>query len=124
VDPAPSDPASRDRSVPRGRAALVDHWHETTPRQLRRSEDLPLYDPPLVELRSEVEGDSVRVRLTSSEANVTLRWQSQGAVTGAGREVVWQPASPEDALTVAVRGAGGLVIASVRASELPLTESG
>jgi hypothetical protein len=114
VDPAPSGATER-----RG---LVEHWHETTPRRLVRSEDLALFDPPLVRLRSHRAGSSVRVAVAGGEPGMTLRWQAEGTISGEGREVLWQPASAEDALTVAVRGAGGITFATLRARDLPLFE--
>jgi radical SAM superfamily enzyme YgiQ (UPF0313 family) len=121
VDPAPSDQTAPDASTRRG---LVEHWHETTPRRLVRSEDLPLFDPPFVRLESEPAQGSVRVAVAGGEPGMTLRWQAEGTISDAissdSREVFWQPASADDALTVAVRGAGGISFATLRARDLPL----
>ena len=60
----------------------------------------------------------MRVTVTGGEPGMTLRWESQGSVAGVGPEVLWPPASEEDALTLAVRGRGGLAFASLRARDL------
>jgi anaerobic magnesium-protoporphyrin IX monomethyl ester cyclase len=110
VDPAP--PGAGER---RG---LVEHWHETTPRRLVRSEDLPLFDPPLVRLESHPTGSSIRVAVAGGEPEMTLRWQAEGSISGEDRQVIWEPASAEDALTVVVRGSGGITFATLRARDL------
>jgi hypothetical protein len=119
VDCAPTamDPASAERA---SSGALVGYWRNTTTRGVRRSGDLPLFDPPAVKLESRVEGDAVHVTLSSSEESLTVRWECEGTVEGEGRQVVWHPASADDALAVAVRGVGGIAVASLRASHVPL----
>jgi hypothetical protein len=115
VDPAPSDPGSFGTSPGRG---LLEHWRDTTPKRTMRSSDLALFDPPVITLESRVDGDRVEVRLCGGEPTMSIRWESSGTVTGEDREVVWQPASAEDALCVAVRSRAGVAVATLRASEV------
>jgi hypothetical protein len=112
VDPAPPDRASPRRE-------LVEQWRDTAPRHVTRSPDLPLFDPPVVKLEGRVEGDTVQVALQSDDPNLSVRWECDGRVDGEGRKVSWQPASSDDALCVAVRGPGGIAVASLRARDLP-----
>jgi hypothetical protein len=112
VDPAPPDRASPRRE-------MAEQWRDTTPRHVTRSRDLPLFDPPVVKLESRVEGDSVEVTVRSDEPNLSVRWECEGVVEGEGCKVSWQPASSDDALCVAVRGPGGIAVASLRARDLP-----
>jgi hypothetical protein len=112
VDPAPPDRASPGRE-------LAGQWRDTAPRHVTRSRDLPLFDPPVVKLEGSVEGDSVEVAIQSDDPDLTLRWESEGSVDGDGRKVCWQPVSSDDALSVAVRGPGGIAVASLRARDLP-----
>ncbi len=95
-----------------------DHWQDTSPKRSARSPDLPMHDPPQITLRSAVSGERVRVSLCGGPESISIRWQSDGAVEGDGREVLWTPASPDDQLRVAVRTIGGVAIVSLRASEV------
>ena len=57
---------------------------------------------------------AVRVCLTGAEESLTIRWQSDGKVTGSDRQVTWSPASDQDQLNVAVRSRGGVAVAELR----------
>jgi hypothetical protein len=107
VDPPPSP------------VGVVEHWQDTRPQYLTRSDDLPLFDPPQVSLASRATGNAVEVTVCGGYPSMTLRWESEGKVQGAGRDVVWYPASPDDALRLAARGPGGVVFTLLRARDLP-----
>ena len=49
---------------------------------------------------------------------MTLRWESNGEVSGEGREVRWCPASRDDQLTLSVRTRGGVAVTAVRARDV------
>ena len=72
----------------------------------------------MVRLRAEAEGDTVRVRVCGEEQNLSLRWETNGEVSGEGREVTWCPASRDDQLTLAVRGRGGVAVTALRARDV------
>ena len=117
VDPAPAPagalPSARDDFSP----AAYDvgaHWADTTPRRSPRSRDLPLCLPPDVRMEGEWVDGAVRVCLTGAEESLTIRWQSDGKVTGSDRQVTWSPASDQDQLNVAVRSRGGVAVAELR----------
>ena len=95
-----------------------DQWQDTSPKRSVRTQDLPLYEPPQISLRSVREGDRVRVKLEGGPESISLRWQSEGQVEGDDREVLWTPAHAEDQLRVAVRSKGGASVVSVRAGEV------
>jgi hypothetical protein len=103
VDPPPPPPG------------VVDHWRDTAPRGLTRSEDLPLFDPPKITLASRVIGEAVHVTVGQGEPSMSIRWECEGKLEGEGREVVWYPSSADDALRLAARTRGGLVFTLLRA---------
>jgi radical SAM superfamily enzyme YgiQ (UPF0313 family) len=130
-DPVPSDliledPAPRPfpppvmDPVPRATSSLqlLDQWRDTTTRLATRTDDLALSNPPWIALRATREGEVVRVTVVGGPAALSLRWETDGEVDGAGREVRWKPASPVDQLRVAVRSATGVSITSLRAREV------
>jgi hypothetical protein len=107
VDPPPPPPAG-----------VVEHWRDTTPRGLTRSEDLPLFDPPRITLASHMIGEAIHVTVGEGEPNMSIRWECEGKLVGEGREVVWYPASADDALRLAARTRGGLVFTLLRARDV------
>jgi hypothetical protein len=107
VDPPPPPPAG-----------VVEQWRDTTPRGLTRSEDLPLFDPPKITLVSRMIGEAVHVTVSEGEPSMSIRWECEGKLVGEGREVVWHPASANDALRLAARTRGGLVFTSLRARDV------
>ena len=60
----------------------------------------------------------MRVCLTGTEQPLTIRWQCDGELTGADRNVVWIPSSDEDQLNVAVRGRDGVAVAELRLDQV------
>jgi hypothetical protein len=115
VDPAPPECTA---GATRGHA-VVENWRDSGPRRLVRSQDLALYDPPSVHLEAVCEARRIRVQLHSDDANLSIRWQSEGQVQGEGPTVYWTPANEDDSLCVAVRGAGGITVATLRAADIP-----
>lgn len=113
ADPPPPD-AGFDARLDVRRLRLIDQWRDTSPRRSIRSDDLPLFAPPDVQLAGRREGDVIVARLEGGPEAVSTRWEGDGTVDGDGREVRW---SPEDdgVLRVAVRSHGGLAIVSLRA---------
>lgn len=95
-----------------------DHWQDTSPRRAVRTQDLPLFEPPQLSLRTVREGDRVRVSLQGGPESISIRWQSDGRIEGDSREVTWTPAHDEDQLRVAVRSKGGVAVVSVRAGDV------
>ena len=117
VDPAPPECTSGMLH----NSAVVENWRDSSPKRFIRSSDLALFDPPDVKLQAQVLGSQVRVRLCSSIAGLSCRWESEGTVEGEGREVLWTPAHDEDALCVAARGSGGITVAMLRATDVGRT---
>ena len=116
ADPPPADAGLE---VDSGKdAKLIDQWRDTTPKRAVRSDDLPFFDPPSVIVVAKRDGDRIRATLSGGPDAISTRWQSDGAIEGDGREVAWEPASPDDQLRVAVRSRGGVSIATLRASEV------
>ncbi len=97
---------------------LIDQWRDTTTRLATRTDDLALFDPPWISLRARRDGEVVRVTLVGGPPAMSLRWEADGDVSGSGREVCWQPASPIDQLRVAARSASGVAVTSIRAREV------
>jgi hypothetical protein len=100
-------------------AALFDtsrgQWRDTGPRRVARSRDLPLFEPPEISLVGQRSEEGWDVALYGGPADMTVRWSSEeGSVAGAGRRVLWCPASPDDQLAVAVRTEGGVAVATFR----------
>ena len=96
----------------------VSHFGYSGPRRALRSSDLPLYELPEVSLVADVKDDGVHVQLQAEPVSMSIRWETDGVLTGEGRDVVWQPASDDDQLRVAVRTRGGVAITSLLASQL------
>jgi radical SAM superfamily enzyme YgiQ (UPF0313 family) len=113
-----SDPPPPDAGLDAKGAMLIDHWRDTAPRRAVRSTDLPLFDPPAIALVARRDGERVVVTIEGGPEALTSRWQSEGRVEGAGREVVWTPCSPDDQIRVAVRSRGGVAVVALRASEV------
>ena len=121
IDPAPTPdgPPSADS----GTAALspdaaAGHWYDSGPRVARRSLDLPLFAPPAVSIRATATQAGARLELTCTDAPVTMRWEGDGQLQGQGMQVTWTPDSDTDQARVAVRAAGGVAVATIRAKQL------
>jgi anaerobic magnesium-protoporphyrin IX monomethyl ester cyclase len=99
-------------------AEVPDHWADTTPRRSARSRDLPLCLPPEIRVTGEWVDGAVRVDLTGADGPLTIRWQSEGEVTGTDRQVIWTPASDQDQLNVAVRNRDGVAVAELRLGQV------
>ena len=119
VDPAPAPggalSSTRDELPP---AEVGAHWTDTTPRRSPRARDLPLCLPPEVRVEGEWVDGAVRVRLTGADEPLTIRWQSEGEVTGTDRQVTWTPSSDADQLNVAVRSRDGVAVAELRLNQV------
>jgi radical SAM superfamily enzyme YgiQ (UPF0313 family) len=116
---APSGALSSTSGNPSSAATDVGaHWADTTPRRSPRSRDLPLCLPPEVSVEGEWVDGAVRVCLTGAEESLTIRWQSEGEVTGTDRQVTWTPASDEDQLNAAVRSRDGVAVAELRLGQV------
>lgn len=111
----PNRKRSTDRKSKVASVAIVDNWRDTSPVRSRRSNDLPLYDPPHVKLATERLKEGVRVRLVGGPQTVSTLWQSDGRIVGDGRTVTWYPESDTDQISVAVRTRGGIAVLAVRA---------
>ena len=61
---------------------------DSSPKRSTRSQDLPLYDPPSVELQSRCEDDQVFVTVRGLDQPATTRWQATGAIHGEGLDVL------------------------------------
>jgi hypothetical protein len=95
-------------------AATREHWANTAPVRMKRSQDLPLSLCPEVRLRGEWKAEKVLARLSGVSGTFGLRWQAQGKVEGEGGEILWTPSSDEDQLDVAVRTLDGVAVTSLR----------
>ena len=95
-------------------SATREHWANTAPVRMKRSQDLPLCLCPEVRLRGEWKEGKVLARLSGVSGTFGLRWQAQGQVEGEGREILWTPSSDEDQLDVAVRTLDGVAVTSLR----------
>ena len=104
---SPDSPGGRD-------AATREHWANTAPARMKRSQDLPLCLCPEVRLAGEWQGGKIVARLAGVSGTFGARWQAQGQVEGEGGEVLWTPSSDEDQLDVAVRTRDGVAITSLR----------
>jgi hypothetical protein len=60
----------------------------------------------------------VQVTLVGGPEAVSLRWQCAGRIEGEGRDVLWEPASEDDQISVGVRSRGGVAVVSLRQREL------
>jgi methylmalonyl-CoA mutase cobalamin-binding subunit len=117
--PPPNPPPTEEEDAGSDAGAvvpsLIDQWRDTAPRHTARSADLPLCDPPRVELVAVRRGDRIHLALEGSPDALHACWEADGALVGEGREVVWTPKSPSDQVRVAVRTPGGVAILSRRA---------
>ncbi len=95
-------------------AATREHWANTAPVRMKRSQDLPLALCPEVRLHGEWKEGKVLARLSGVSGTFGLRWQAQGKVEGEGGEILWTPSSDEDQLDVAVRTLDGVAVTSLR----------
>lgn len=118
ADPPPPDAGMslNETSPTRSRRLdLIDQWTETTARRAVRSRDLPLFDPPEIELAARERGGVVEVELRGAPPGATTRWEAAGHVRGDAQGARWTPDSAAgDALRVAVRSSGGVSFASLR----------
>jgi radical SAM superfamily enzyme YgiQ (UPF0313 family) len=94
--------------------ALPDHWADTAPSRMKRSEDLALCLCPDLRLVGCWDGEAVRATVSGVDDDFTVRWQAQGSIEGDGREVIWRPSSDEDQLDVAVRTRDGVATTLLR----------
>jgi anaerobic magnesium-protoporphyrin IX monomethyl ester cyclase len=95
-------------------AATREHWANTAPVRMKRSQDLPLCLCPEVRLAGEWQGDKILARLSGVSGTFGVRWQAQGQVEGEGGEILWTPSSDEDQLDAAVRTRDGVAVTSLR----------
>ena len=112
ADPLPAPQTSLE---PDTREA-PDHWHNTAPRRAVRTTDLPLFDPPQIRLRALRTAAGISVTLLGGSSAMTWRWEADGQLEGDGREVVWHPDDSTAQVRVAARTAGGIALASLRAT--------
>jgi len=98
---------------PRG-FATREHWANTSPLRLKRSQDLPMCLCPEVRLTGDWQDGKILARLSGVPGNFSVRWQAQGQVHGDGGEAIWTPSSDEDQLDVAVRTHDGVAVTSLR----------
>jgi hypothetical protein len=70
--------------------------------------------PPDIRVAGEWTNGAVQVCLIGADEPLTIRWQSDGEVTGTDRQVIWTPASDQDQLNVAVRSRDGVAMAELR----------
>jgi anaerobic magnesium-protoporphyrin IX monomethyl ester cyclase len=111
-DPVPPDPRfPMNEDLPH--ESVVGHFRDVGAGFLR-STDLPLWGPPVVRLDATAERAGLRVRLVGAPAAVSVRWEGDGSVVGAGCEVLWKPGLTPGWLRVAVRAHGGVAFASLR----------
>lgn len=113
ADPAPFD-AGMSALEPelRQRLDVIDQWRDTTPRRARRTDDIPFYDPPDIQLALELDGERVLATIEGGPESMSTRWRADGEILGEGRSVAWIPAHPDDRLRVAVRSRGGVAVVS------------
>jgi hypothetical protein len=114
---APMGALSSNRGAP-GATEGGGHWADTTPRRSPRARDLPLCLPPEIRVEGEWVDGAVRVCLTGAEEPLSIRWQSDGEVTGADRQVTWTPSSDDDQLNVAVRSRDGVAVSELRLGQV------
>jgi hypothetical protein len=98
--------------------AAREHWADTAPSRIKRSQDLPLYLCPEVRVAGEWVGDKVRACLSGVEGDFSVRWQSQGQVEGEGGLALWTPSSDEDQLNVAIRTHEGVSVTLLRLGQV------
>lgn len=122
ADPPPADGGMslNDASdPPNGRLRVIDQWVDTGARRAVRTKDLPLYDPPEIELAAVRQGDAIEARLLGAPAGATTRWEALGPVESEGQTARWVPAEGmDDSLRVGVRTKGGIAVVTVRAKHV------
>jgi hypothetical protein len=94
--------------------ATREHWANTAPVRMKRSQDLPLCLCPELCLAGQWQGGKIVARLSGVPGTFSVRWQAQGQVEGAGAEATWTPSSDEDQLDVVVRTHDGVAVTSLR----------
>jgi methylmalonyl-CoA mutase cobalamin-binding subunit len=114
---APIGALSANRGAP-GSTEGGGHWADTTPRRSPRARDLPLCLPPEIRIAGEWVDGAVQVCLTGAEEPLSIRWQSDGEVTGTDRQVTWTPSSDDDQLNVAVRSRDGVAVGELRLGQV------
>jgi anaerobic magnesium-protoporphyrin IX monomethyl ester cyclase len=115
--PPPPDGAVGDRRLIE--APDIDRWRDTAPRHVTRTTDLPLFDPPSVQLAAASDDEqSVEVQLVGVGETVSARWEGDGEIVGKGAVVRWLPASETDQIRVGVRSSGGVAVAALRAKDV------
>lgn len=96
-----------------------EHWTDTAPARMRRSQDLPFCRCPEPRIVACWCDGRVVAQLDGvAGQSMSTRWQAQGIVEGEGSCVHWTPSSDEDQLDVAVRTADGLAFASLRLADI------
>ena len=95
-------------------SSVREHWADTSPVRMKRSQDLPLCLCPELCLAGEWQGGKVLAHVSGMPGAFSVRWQAQGQVEGAGAEIAWTPSSDEDQLDVAVRTQDGVAVTSLR----------
>lgn len=122
ADPPPDDGGMslNDTEVaPGGRLKLIDQWVDTSARRAVRTKDLPLFDPPEVEIAATLKDGVIEAKLVGVPDGASTRWEAQGPVDSSGQVAHWTPAEGvDDALCVAVRTRGGVGVATLRAKTL------
>ncbi len=104
----------------RKRLPLIDQWDDSSPDDCVRTKDMPLFQPPMVNLQASPLNDQsmISVALEGDSALMSAHWEADGGVIGQGLSVQWAPAGPDDRLRVAVRTRGGVAIRSLRAGDI------
>jgi hypothetical protein len=95
-----------------------EHWANTSPTRMKRSQDLPLCLCPEVCLAGEWQSGRVRATISGVPDAFSVRWQAQGQVDGDGDAVLWTPSSDEDQLDVAVRTRDGVAVSLLRLGQV------
>lgn len=116
ADPPPADGGMSLNDTDVRRLDVIDQWVDTGARRAAKSRDLPLYEPPEIEIAAVRVGDAIEATLRGAPDGAAFRWEAEGPVDGTERTVRWTPAAgADDALRVAVRTRGGISVASLRA---------
>jgi radical SAM superfamily enzyme YgiQ (UPF0313 family) len=114
VDPPPPDQGVGDAS------SMLDQMRDTGPRRAVRSDDLPLFDPPGVNLLASRTADGIRVTIACDADPVTCRLETDGRLEQLveGQVILWRPESAMDQLRVGIRSEGGVTIKALRAKDV------
>jgi hypothetical protein len=94
--------------------ATREHWANTAPVRMKRSQDLPLCLCPELCLVGEWQGSKIHARLSGVPGTFSVRWQAQGQIDSDGTMATWTPSSDEDQLDVVVRTHDGVAVTSLR----------